>query len=259
MMKHTVEGQALEIAWIRDNVSDLTPTDYFRMCLKKTSWYTCIYPLQVGALIGNAGASARHALYPFGWFLGASFQIRDDILNLIGETDRYGKEWLGDLWEGKRTLMLIHQMNSGAGGRRLANFLAKSRAERSASDVEWLFRCMESEGSIEFAAASSAVPGRRGEAPSGSRAEGHSGLGSPSLSAGHARVCDRPRSLILEVEESGLPTNVWARPSRLARWACRRPRHTVGVPGSDEARFSQRLSLDGRRTATPDARSQFRA
>jgi geranylgeranyl diphosphate synthase, type II len=154
MMKHTVEGQAIEIGWIRDNVTTLAPADYYRMCLKKTSWYTSIYPLRVGALLGNADGSSRQAMYPFGWYLGAAFQIRDDILNLIGATDRYGKEWLGDLWEGKRTLMLIHQMNAGVAGKRLTHVLSKSRSERSESDVEWLFRCMEKDGSIEFAARS---------------------------------------------------------------------------------------------------------
>jgi geranylgeranyl diphosphate synthase type II len=27
-----------------------------------------------------------------GWYLGAAFQIQDDVLNLVGEYERYGKE-----------------------------------------------------------------------------------------------------------------------------------------------------------------------
>ena len=43
----------------------------------------------------------------FGFFLGAAFQIQDDLLNLVAD-ERYGKERDGDIMEGKRTLMLIH-------------------------------------------------------------------------------------------------------------------------------------------------------
>ena len=44
----------------------------------------------------------------FGFHFGAAFQIRDDLLNLIGSERTYGKEILGDLYEGKRTLPLMH-------------------------------------------------------------------------------------------------------------------------------------------------------
>ena len=36
----------------------------------------------------------------FGFFLGAAFQIQDDVLNLVGSRERYGKEIGGDLYEG---------------------------------------------------------------------------------------------------------------------------------------------------------------
>jgi len=55
MMRHSLEGQAIELGWIRDNRVDLTEDDYYRMCLKKTSWYTCVYPCRLGALIGKGG------------------------------------------------------------------------------------------------------------------------------------------------------------------------------------------------------------
>ena len=44
----------------------------------------------------------------FGFHFGAAFQIRDDLLNLVGDEQIYGKEILGDLYEGKRTLPLVH-------------------------------------------------------------------------------------------------------------------------------------------------------
>lgn len=151
MMRHTLEGQAIEIGWIRDNASNLDAEDYYRMCLKKTSWYSCIYPLRIGSLIATRGVEPSPALYRFGWYLGAAFQIRDDVLNLIGETELYGKERGGDLWEGKRTLMLIHQLQRRPTPARLDRYLRQTRAERSVADVRWLHSRMESMGSIEYA------------------------------------------------------------------------------------------------------------
>ena len=65
----------------------------------------------------------------FGFHLGAAFQIRDDILNLVGDPGVYGKEALGDLLEGKRTLMLIHLLASAdpADRRWLVAYLAVLR------------------------------------------------------------------------------------------------------------------------------------
>src|SRR5213593_734878 len=53
MAQETVEGQAIELGWRRDNSVDLTEADYFAMILKKTCWYTTIFPTRVGALIAT--------------------------------------------------------------------------------------------------------------------------------------------------------------------------------------------------------------
>lgn len=159
MMRHSLEGQALELAWIRDNACDLDEDDYYRMCLKKTSWYTCIYPCRVGALIAAAdseqGPFDPARLDRFGWYLGAAFQIQDDLLNLEGDVAAYGKEISGDLLEGKRTLMLIHLLRAAAPAVReqVQRFLAKPRAERTAAEVRWLHGLLAGHGSLDFARA----------------------------------------------------------------------------------------------------------
>ena len=88
-----------------------------------------------------------------GWYLGAAFQLRDDILNLTGNYARYGKEIAGDLWEGKRTLMLIHLLGACASAerRQLRRFLAKPRGRRTTAEVRWAHDLMQQHGSIEFA------------------------------------------------------------------------------------------------------------
>lgn len=152
-MRHSLEGQAIEIGWIRDNVYELAAGDYLRMVLKKTSWYSFIYPLSVGALVAKGPLQDLERFYRFGWYVGAAFQIQDDILNLTGDYARYGKEIGGDLWEGKRTLMLIHLLDhcSLQERSRLEEFLAKSRAERDEATIRWIHDLMVDRGSIQFA------------------------------------------------------------------------------------------------------------
>jgi geranylgeranyl diphosphate synthase, type II len=64
--------------------------------------------LRVGALPGSDGRADLWPMVRFGSYLGAALQIRDDLLNLVGDESLYGKEINGDLREGKRTLVLIH-------------------------------------------------------------------------------------------------------------------------------------------------------
>jgi geranylgeranyl diphosphate synthase type II len=153
MLRHSLEGQAIELGWIRDNATGLGADDYYRMCLKKTSWYTCLYPCRVGLLISGGAQQVSSTLDRYGWYLGAAFQIQDDLLNLTGSYEEYGKEILGDLYEGKRTLMLIHLQSTlvGADARRLEKFLGCQRHERSETDVRWVRDSMEAHGSLTAA------------------------------------------------------------------------------------------------------------
>jgi geranylgeranyl diphosphate synthase type II len=155
LVLQSVEGQALELGWTRDNVFELTEDDYLRLILKKTCWYTCIHPCRIGALIGTGGAIDADRFNLFGFLLGAAFQIQDDILNLVGDQAQYGKEILGDIWEGKRTLMLVHALRQCTADEReqLGRVFSVTREQRTERDVEWVFRLFERYASIDFARA----------------------------------------------------------------------------------------------------------
>ena len=103
-MFQAVEGQAWELGWRRDNVHNLGEADYLRMITKKTCRYTAIFPCRAGRSIGTQHSLEPDQFVQFGYFLGATFQIQDDILNVAGNRDIYGKDFGGDLVEGKRTL-----------------------------------------------------------------------------------------------------------------------------------------------------------
>jgi geranylgeranyl diphosphate synthase type II len=153
LLHRTIEGQAIELGWRSENVLELTPTDYLDMVLLKTCSYSTIFPLRIGALIGSWGGADLGPLTRFGFYLGAAFQIRDDLLNLEGQPERYGKEILGDLYEGKRTLMIIHLLSVADEDERawLDSFLSAARGKRSPEQVQAMLKMMGDHGSIEFA------------------------------------------------------------------------------------------------------------
>jgi len=152
MARQSVEGQAMELGWVRDNIYDLSTEDYLRMTLKKTCWYTCIHPCRIGALIGTGGDINLERFNRFGYYMGAAFQIQDDILNLVGDRKKYGKEIGGDIWEGKRTMMLIHVINSCTEDEkeRMRLFLCTPRKQRLHKDVRWVYQLISKYDSIEF-------------------------------------------------------------------------------------------------------------
>ena len=153
MMQESLEGQAMELGWVRDNRCDLTDEDYLRMVLKKTCWYSFIHPCRIGALIATKDRVDLDRFNRFGCYLGTAFQIQDDLLNLTGDERRYGKEIGGDLLEGKRTLMLIHllrQLDTREAAR-VTTYLGQPRAGRSVQDAQWILDLMRSRGSLDHA------------------------------------------------------------------------------------------------------------
>ncbi len=155
MALRTLEGQATELGWRRDGVEQLTPEDYLELIMHKTCWYTTMHPLRVGALIGSAGSADLRPMAQFGFFLGAAFQIQDDLLNLLGSEREYGKEINGDLYEGKRTLPLIHLVRNARHGDRqtIDRYLQLDRSQRTATIVSEVRGLLDDYGSIAFAAA----------------------------------------------------------------------------------------------------------
>jgi geranylgeranyl diphosphate synthase type II len=152
MALRTLEGQATELGWRHDDVRDLTPEHYLDLIMHKTCWYTTIHPLRVGALLGSQGSADLRPMVRFGFHLGAAFQIQDDLLNLEGDEREYGKEIDGDLFEGKRTLPLIHLAIEATGSDRAVvdRYLGLDRTKRSAELVGEVRSLLDTYGSIDY-------------------------------------------------------------------------------------------------------------
>jgi geranylgeranyl diphosphate synthase type II len=153
MAVESAEGQALEIDWTRRNVWQLRDADYWHLVYKKTCWYTFIAPVFIGAIAADLPRDRMLRLRKFAIALGVSFQIQDDILNLVADEAAYGKESAGDLVEGKRTLILLHAMRNAPEAERseAMRILSKSPAEKTPTEVGFLGQLIASTGSIEYA------------------------------------------------------------------------------------------------------------
>ena len=107
MERHTLEGQALDLGWVRDGRWGVSPDDYLYMVTSKTSWYTVASPLCLGALVGGGSDEAVRGLLDLGISAGIAFQLQDDLLNLVGDAAAQGKDFRSDVTEGKRTLAVV--------------------------------------------------------------------------------------------------------------------------------------------------------
>ena len=152
MSARTIEGQALDVGWVRDDVYDLTEDDYLFMALGKTGYYSGISPLKIGGLIGGATDQELHVLQHFGKNAAIAFQIQDDVLNVVGDGAVLGKDFMNDIVESKRTLMVIHCLRSASDVDRkhLAHLLRLGPAKTPAQVGE-IVDMLHAHGSIEYA------------------------------------------------------------------------------------------------------------
>jgi geranylgeranyl diphosphate synthase type I len=151
MTTRTIEGQALDIGWARDDRFDLGVDDYLIMANHKTAFYSGAVPLAVGAIVGGGTEVQIAALRAFGQATGLAFQIQDDVLNLVGTREATKKDFRSDVTEGKRTLAAVHALQHSARRERLLEILS-ARTQDVALLDEAVAIMVESE-SISFARA----------------------------------------------------------------------------------------------------------
>lgn len=151
MTTRTIEGQALDIGWARDERFDIGVEDYLTMAAHKTAFYSGGVPLAVGAIIGGGSEEQIEALRAYGMSTGLAFQIQDDLLNLVGTEEATRKDFRGDITEGKRTLIVVHALEhtQGAEHDELLGILSSKTSDPA--ELERAVQIMQDTGSIDFA------------------------------------------------------------------------------------------------------------
>jgi geranylgeranyl diphosphate synthase type II len=82
--------------------------DILTMERLKTAVYSFECPLQAGAILAGASEQIVATLADFGREIGVAYQIVDDLLGVFGQESETGKTTLGDLREGKRTVLIAY-------------------------------------------------------------------------------------------------------------------------------------------------------
>lgn len=115
--------------------------DYFeRIELKTASLYAAC--CQGAALLTDAEPEHVAALGAFGTNLGLAFQITDDVLDVAGNDDDFGKTVGRDLAEGMPTLPMIYAVaeRDGQGSELAKRIVATDKSEREIRDLLRLIR-----------------------------------------------------------------------------------------------------------------------
>jgi geranylgeranyl diphosphate synthase type I len=118
--------------------SSVSVADALRVITYKTARYTTERPLQLGALLATAAspapesAAVTSALTRYGAPLGIAFQLRDDVLGVLGDPARTGKPVGGDISEGKRTVLMAVARQRGSP--RQVAILDRHLGDRSLTD-----------------------------------------------------------------------------------------------------------------------------
>ncbi|MDR3625192.1 MAG: polyprenyl synthetase family protein [Ignavibacteriaceae bacterium] len=106
------EGQSLDKEFeIRKAV---TIDEYIEMIEKKTAAMIEMC-CTVGALLGGGSAKEIKNLADFGKNIGIAFQIQDDLLDITGNENDFGKLVGGDLVEGKKTFLFLKALEVSKG------------------------------------------------------------------------------------------------------------------------------------------------
>ncbi len=105
-------GQQLDMDF--EKVSFVSKDEYLRMIELKTAVLIAASAM-IGAIIGEADDKDAALLYEFGINLGLAFQIQDDLLDVYGDVNIFGKISGGDIVTNKKTFLLIKALELATG------------------------------------------------------------------------------------------------------------------------------------------------
>lgn len=109
------EGQQMDMDF--ESAQSVNKEEYLEMIRLKTA-VLLGGSLQLGALIADAPSSDANSLYQFGVNLGMAFQLQDDILDVYGDSEKFGKQTGGDILANKKTFLLITALEKAEGALR---------------------------------------------------------------------------------------------------------------------------------------------
>jgi geranylgeranyl diphosphate synthase, type II len=129
------EGQQLDMNF--EALPNVSIDDYLDMIRLKTS-VLLGYSLKLGAILGGAGEMECDTLYNIGLNAGMGFQLGDDILDVYGNPEKFGKLVGGDIISNKKTylLLLAKSQAKGAVAKKLNYWLSATNFDKNEKVAE---------------------------------------------------------------------------------------------------------------------------
>jgi len=123
---------------------NITETDYLMMIERKTSVFFGM-ALQIGSILAGDDESKSNLYYEFGKTAALSFQIQDDIIDIVGKK---GHQVGSDIRKGKRTLLYIKslELSNEYQKKDLIKYYGKNHDET----VKRIIQIMQDTGSINY-------------------------------------------------------------------------------------------------------------
>jgi octaprenyl-diphosphate synthase len=143
-----IEGEMVQHAYNSDLA--ITESDYLRIIQHKTASLIAV-SCHLGGVVSGGSPEQKEALYQFGQNLGMAFQVADDTLDYIAQTQRLGKTLGADLREGKVTLPLIHLLRNCSDEEKDRVTHTFRVNESSDKQFDEILDLMHRHGSIEYA------------------------------------------------------------------------------------------------------------
>jgi geranylgeranyl diphosphate synthase, type II len=128
------EGQQFDMNYETSN--SVSIDDYLKMIELKTAVLLGA-SLKIGAVIADANKENANHIYEFGKNLGIAFQLMDDVLDLYGNPEKFGKRIGGDVIANKKTYLLLKAQEIATGKiKKDLDFCLNSTALKEDSKVE---------------------------------------------------------------------------------------------------------------------------
>ena len=106
------EGQQMDMNFeTRDQVS---VEEYIEMIRLKTSVLIGL-SMEMGGILAGVDADKARILYEIGECIGLGFQLKDDLLDVYGDPEKFGKQVGGDILANKKTFLLIRALETAQG------------------------------------------------------------------------------------------------------------------------------------------------
>lgn len=142
------EGQYLDMTF--EKRPNVTRNEYMTMIKKKTAALFRV-AAEGGSIVAGSSSQVQKAMNTYGDALGLAFQIRDDALDMISDTETLGKDIGNDIRNGKKTLIAVHALEHASGENKQILSKLFGNPNASDSDISKVRQVFSNVGSIQFA------------------------------------------------------------------------------------------------------------